>query len=80
VRGDDSHFGAAQVLDDDLSTYWAPDDATGTPSLTLAFDSTRTFDVVALQEPIQLGQRVAAYRVEVPAAMPPYERWATSHP
>ena len=67
VRGGASRFGPGQVLDDALSTYWAPADSTGEASLTLTLDSARTVDVVALQEPIQLGQRVAAYRVEVPA-------------
>jgi len=75
VRGGAPRFGPDQTLDDDLSTYSAPDDSTGTPSLTLSFDSPRTFDVVALQEPIQLGQRVAAYRVEVPTE----GGWRTVH-
>ncbi|MFB6248548.1 MAG: discoidin domain-containing protein, partial [Salinibacter sp.] len=60
-------FGPGQVLDDDLSTYWAPGDSTGAAALTLTLDSARTVDVIELQEPIRLGQRVAAYRVEVPA-------------
>jgi alpha-L-fucosidase len=38
-------------------------------------DSTRTFDVVELQEPIQLGQRVAAYRVEAHTD----GEWSTLH-
>jgi len=75
VRGGATRFGPDQTLDDDLSTYWAPADTTGMPSLTLSFDSTRTFDVVALQEPIQLGQRVAAHRVEVPTE----GGWRTVH-
>jgi alpha-L-fucosidase len=75
LRGDDPHFGPGQVLDDDLSTYWAPDDSTGEASLTLTLDSSRTFDVVELQEPIQLGQRVAAYRLEVPSD----DGWRTLH-
>lgn len=67
VRGGAERFGAAQVLDDDPTTYWATDDTVATASLTLVLEEARTFDVVQLQEPIQLGQRVAAYRVEVPA-------------
>lgn len=67
VRGGANRFGAAQVLDDALRTYWAPDDTTGGSSLTLTLDGEQTFDVVQLQEPIHLGQRVASYRVEVPA-------------
>lgn len=65
VRGGASRFDASQVLDDDLSTYWAPDDSVETASLTLDLGEEKTFDVLEWQEPIQLGQRVAAYRVEV---------------
>ena len=75
VRGGASRFGPAQVLDDDLDTYWAPDDSTGEASLTLALDSVRTINVIELQEPIQLGQRVAAYRVEVEKE----GTWSTVH-
>lgn len=75
IRGESSRFGPDQVLDDDLTTYWAPDDSTGETSLTLTLDSARTFDVVELQEPIQLGQRVAAYRVEAETN----GEWSTIH-
>ncbi len=75
VRGNASQFDAAQVLDDDPSTYWAPDDSVETPTLTLDLGERRTFDVLEWQEPIQLGQRVAEYRVEVPTN----GAWRTIH-
>ncbi len=65
LREGAERFGPLQVLDDDVSSYWAAADSTETASLTLEWEESRTFDVIELQEPIQLGQRVAAYRVEV---------------
>lgn len=64
VRDGAEQFRAGQVLDDDLSTYWATDDTVETATVTLTLDASRTFDVIELQEPIQLGQRIAEYRVE----------------
>jgi alpha-L-fucosidase len=64
VRGRSDRYDAAQVLDSDLSTYWATDDTVDTASLELDLGGPRTFNVIRLQEPITMGQRVAAYRVE----------------
>lgn len=65
VRGGNAaSYAAAQVLDGDLETYWAVDDGVGDAWLELDLGDPETFDVVRLQEPVQIGQRVAAYRVE----------------
>lgn len=66
VRGSSPRFDASQVLDDDLDTYWAPAESSESVSLTIRMDSSRTLDVLSLQEPIQLGQRIGEYRVEIP--------------
>ena len=62
VRGD--AYGPGMVLDGDLDTYWAPEEGGDDPSLVLDLGEARTFNVVRLQEPITMGQRVSAYRVE----------------
>lgn len=64
TRGGASVYGAAQVLDNNLETYWAVDDGIHTGTLALTLPRPTTFDVIRLQEPIQLGQRIARYRVE----------------
>ncbi len=64
TRGGAAAYAPAQVLDGDLSTYWAVDDGAEAVWLELAFDAPVTFSVIRLQEPVQMGQRVAAYRVE----------------
>jgi alpha-L-fucosidase len=61
---DVQRFGGGQVLDGDPGTYWAPEEGTDTGTLTLRFSEAVTFNVVKIQEPIILGQRVAGYRVE----------------
>lgn len=63
IRADAFH--PEHVLDGDLTTYWAPADGFDEPSLVLEWDEPRTFNVVRLQEPVTMGQRVAAYRVDV---------------
>lgn len=65
VRGQVDRFDASKVLDDDLETYWATDDTVKTAEITLRFEEPRRFDVIELQEPVQLGQRIASYRVEI---------------
>ena len=64
TRGGAPAYAATHVLDGDLETYWAVDDSLRTGTLELSLGQSTTFDVIRLQEPIQLGQRVAAYSVE----------------
>ena len=58
-------YSPSQVLDTHYHTYWTVPDSCLTPSLTLVFDYPVTFNRVMLQEYIPLGQRVAAFRVEI---------------
>src|SRR5690606_41789235 len=56
-------YGAENVLDGDPDTFWAPGDQEAW--LELELGAPVTFNVVRLQAPITMGQRVAAYRVDV---------------
>ena len=62
-RGEGSTYSAERILDGDLTTYWAAGAPTG--SLTLDLKEPTEFNVIRIQEPIALGQRVRAYRVEI---------------
>ena len=64
VRGDAKRFDGMQVLDSDLDTYWATGDTVGTASIEFDLGEDTTFNVIRLQEPITMGQRIAAYRVD----------------
>jgi alpha-L-fucosidase len=66
VRGDDPVFGADKALDYDAKTYWATDDGvTNDCWLEVNLGKPVKFDTSVLRESIALGQRVAAYRIEV---------------
>lgn len=58
-------FSAANLVDGDPSTYWAPGDADTSASVELTLPEPRTFNVVELREYLPLGQRVAAVGVDV---------------
>ncbi|MGD2218192.1 MAG: alpha-L-fucosidase [Gemmatimonadales bacterium] len=68
VRGGSGEFDAARALDGDLDTYWATDDSVTSAVLELELAAPVTFNVVRIQEPVQLGQRIVAYRFQVESA------------
>lgn len=61
-RGESAAFSPAMVRDGDLTTYWAAGGPSG--AITLNLPTATEFNVIRIQEPIALGQRVRAYRVE----------------
>jgi len=64
VRGNDSTFAASKALDSDKSTYWATDDGVTNATLEVDLGGEQEFNVIRLEEMINLGQRVAEYKVE----------------
>lgn len=65
VRGRAPEYAGERALDGDLETYWATDDTVRQVALEIDLGVTARFNVIRLQEPIQLGQRVSAYRLQV---------------
>lgn len=53
------------VLDRKRTTFWAAATQDKNPALTLNLPHAASFDVIRLAEPIQLGQRIRQFRVEV---------------
>lgn len=64
VRGGDEAYAPSKAVDDDRSTYWAVDDTTKEATLTLRLRQESVLGHIVLQEPIILGQRIRAFRVE----------------
>ncbi len=64
-RSKNEIFSPENVLDNDPKTYWATDDSVLPAELTLSFDKERQFDRIMIQEPIQLGQRISKFQLEV---------------
>jgi alpha-L-fucosidase len=58
-------FDAAKALDDDICSYWAAAEGKTSARLEVTPTSAVTFTVISIREPIELGERVTAYHVEV---------------
>ncbi|MBY0756714.1 alpha-L-fucosidase [Clostridium sardiniense] len=53
-----------KLNDNNFDTYWAPNNSAKTGTIEIEFNENTTFDVVSLQEYINLGQRVKEFSVE----------------
>jgi len=58
-------FEAGKALADEPNAYWAASDGVTNASLTVNLGSVKHFNMIELQEPIQLGLRVTGYTLEV---------------
>jgi len=75
-NGKNKAYSTTNLLDGDSATYWATPDGTKSASLTLELTKESTFDVIRLREPIQLGQRIRKFNVEVRSG----GKWTTWQP
>lgn len=60
----DSRFSPYNVVQEGLHTYWAPEENQSTWTLSIDLLEPVSFNVVELQEPIQMGQRVVEFHIE----------------
>ena len=58
-------FSPKNIINSNYDSYWATDDSCLAPTLTLTFREPVTFNLIMLQEYIPLGQRIAAFNIEV---------------
>ncbi|KAM3399053.1 alpha-L-fucosidase 1 isoform X1 [Capsicum galapagoense] len=68
TRGDssDSQFAPKNVIEEGLYTYWTPDQEQQSDwTLYLEFQQAITFNVLGLQEPIQMGQRISEFHLDM---------------
>lgn len=62
----DSQFSPKNVIEEGLHTYWAPDQGQQSDwTLYLEFQQVITFNVLELQEPIQMGQRIIEFHLDI---------------
>lgn len=59
-----STYGAQRVLEDGIISYWAPDKAQSDWTLFFDFQEDVTFNVLLIQEPIHMGQRVTEFHFD----------------
>jgi alpha-L-fucosidase len=64
TRGNDPTFAAQNVLDENNATFWTTDDSLSTGELQINLPASRTFNIIALREPVAYGQRISSYRIE----------------
>lgn len=64
VRDNAVQYSAVNLLDDNYNTYWSTDDSELNPSIEIDLKQVKTFNRLALQEYIPLGQRVASFSVK----------------
>ncbi|KAH9608278.1 hypothetical protein KSS87_000330 [Heliosperma pusillum] len=62
--GADSRFDASNVLEESIYTYWAPAEGQSDWMLHVDLQKKVNFNVLQLQEPIQLGQRIISFHVD----------------
>lgn len=65
VRGGGKRFSASNILDGDYDSYWCTDDGVTEASVVVNLDGVKTFNRILLQEYIPLGQRIAAFSIDV---------------
>ena len=64
IRGGDSAYSPAKLLDSDLWSAWITDDTVKTAYAVLELKGGQTFNLVRLREDIRLGQRVEGVAVD----------------
>lgn len=64
VRGNSSQFSAANIADGKRQTYWSLDDGQTQGAIEIDLGVPTTFDLVLLQEYIELGQRISGYHLD----------------
>lgn len=64
TRGEHPTYAANLITDGDPATYWAPEDGTTSGWVEIDLGQPTTFDRMMLREPVRLGQRINAFRVE----------------
>lgn len=63
-KGASKTYNATNLIDANKQTYWAAPDEAKTAQITLRWKKPQVLRYVMLQEPIRLGQRIKAFRIE----------------
>jgi alpha-L-fucosidase len=65
VRGGSPQFAAANLTDDDPTTYWATNNEVSAASVDIEFEKPNAINQAVIQEHIELGQRVRAWKLKI---------------
>ncbi|XP_042469778.1 putative alpha-L-fucosidase 1 isoform X2 [Zingiber officinale] len=61
----DASFSPLNILHKSIYNYWAPDEGESEWAIFLHFEQLVSFNVIQIQEPIQMGQRVIKFQVDI---------------
>ena len=61
----DPQFAPANIFEEGIYTYWAPEEHQSDWGIFLDLGNLKSFNVMQVQEPIQMGQRVVEFHVDV---------------
>jgi alpha-L-fucosidase len=64
VRGNSPQYSPDHLLEGNPDVYWATDDDQTTAELDVDLGTPQSFNLIRLEEPIQLGERIRAYHVD----------------
>lgn len=64
AKGASRTYSATNMTDGDINTYWACNDGTTSATITVKLPKVQSIHYVALQEYIQLGQRIKGFTIE----------------
>ena len=64
ANGQTRTYEAKNMIDGDIDTYWAASDGTTSATITVTLPEAKAIHYVALQEYIQLGQRIKGFTIE----------------
>ncbi|KAH6814017.1 alpha-L-fucosidase 1 [Perilla frutescens var. frutescens] len=60
----DPRYGPSNVLEEGIYSYWAPNNVQSDWILYLDFEEVITFNILMVQEPIQMGQRIIEFHLD----------------
>ncbi|XP_042493749.1 alpha-L-fucosidase 1 [Macadamia integrifolia] len=61
----DSRFDPIHVLEEGIFTYWAPEEYQSDWAINLDFGEALSFNVLQVQEPIHMGQRIIDFHIDI---------------
>ncbi|XP_043704994.1 alpha-L-fucosidase 1-like [Telopea speciosissima] len=61
----DSRFDPLHVLEEGIFTYWAPEEYQSDWEINLDFGESLSFNVLQVQEPIHMGQRIIEFHIDI---------------
>ncbi|MBI1807518.1 MAG: alpha-L-fucosidase, partial [Ignavibacteria bacterium] len=60
-----ANYSPDNILDNDVKSFWAADNDKRNATLEIILNGRKEFDRIMIQEPIQLGQRISSFEIQI---------------